>query len=52
MAKKQESGLMQMVEPDYWKGRGRYSKQAVSRKVKDDTAPYVPETVEETQEAK
>ena len=26
---------MQMLEPDFWKGRGRYSKQAMSRKVVD-----------------
>jgi hypothetical protein len=27
---------MQMVEPDYWKGKGMYSKQACSRKITDD----------------
>lgn len=27
---------MQMMVPDYWKGRGRYSKQACSRKVVDN----------------
>ena len=29
------------MEPDFWRGKGRYSKQALSRKVKDDT-PFVP----------
>jgi hypothetical protein len=43
---------MQMVEPDYWKGRGRYSKQALSRKSKDSNAPYRPENSEDSQEAK
>ncbi|MFW6113631.1 MAG: hypothetical protein ACOC78_01755 [Actinomycetota bacterium] len=33
---------MQMVVPDYWKGRGRYSKRACSRKIKDDM-PYGPQ---------
>ena len=28
---------MQMIEPDYWKGRGRYSKKALSRKIVDET---------------
>jgi hypothetical protein len=32
---------MQMVAPDYWKGKGRYSKQAISRKVEDDS-PFSP----------
>jgi hypothetical protein len=32
---------MQMLEPDYWKGRGRYSKQALSRKIKDEV-PFQP----------
>lgn len=32
---------MQMLEPDFWRGKGRYSKQAISRKVKDDS-PYRP----------
>jgi hypothetical protein len=29
---------MQMLEPDYWKGRGRYSKQAC-RKSETDARP-------------
>ena len=32
---------MKMIEPDYWKGRGRYSKQALSRAV-DDESPLQP----------
>lgn len=43
---------MQMVEPDYWKGKGRYSKQALSRKVKDENLGYIPENSEENQETK
>jgi hypothetical protein len=27
---------MQMLEPDFWKGRGRYSKQALSRRIVDE----------------
>ncbi len=42
---------MQMVEPDYWKGKGRYSKQALSLKVKDENH-YLPENSEESKEAK
>lgn len=30
-----------MLEPDFWKGRGRYSKQAISRKTRND-GPYEP----------
>lgn len=36
---------MQMLEPDFWRGRGRYSKQATSRKVKDDS-PYLSQSPE------
>lgn len=32
---------MQMIEPDYWRGRGRYSKKALSRKIVDST-PIIP----------
>jgi hypothetical protein len=32
---------MKMLEPDYWKGKGRYSKQALSRKIKDEI-PFQP----------
>lgn len=32
---------MHMLVPDFWKGRGRYSKQATMRKVKEET-PYHP----------
>ena len=32
---------MQMLVPDFWKGRGRYSKQATSRKAKEEP-PYRP----------
>lgn len=32
---------MQMLVPDFWKGRGRFSKQAICRKVKD-AASYDP----------
>lgn len=43
---------MQMLEPDFWQGKGRYSKQALSRKVKDE-APFVPpENVSEDGEKK
>ncbi len=34
---------MQMLEPDFWKGRGRYSKQAISRKVVDEGLIQLPE---------
>lgn len=30
-----------MLEPDFWKGRGRYSKQVIARKASKD-APYEP----------
>lgn len=30
-----------MMVPDFWRGKGRFSKQALCRKVKDDT-PYLP----------
>ncbi|NPV59084.1 MAG: hypothetical protein HPY75_05410 [Actinobacteria bacterium] len=30
-----------MLVPDFWKGKGRYSKQAICRKTKDDL-PYRP----------
>lgn len=39
---------MQMLEPDFWRGRGRYSKSAISRKVKDDS-PYRPRPEESTE---
>jgi hypothetical protein len=26
---------MQMIEPDFWRGRGRYSKSACARKIED-----------------
>ncbi|MDI6831016.1 MAG: hypothetical protein QME88_06735 [Actinomycetota bacterium] len=32
-----------MLVPDFWNGRGRYSKQAISRKPKNDTAFSLPE---------
>ena len=32
---------MQMIVPDFWKGRGRYSKSAIARKIKDET-PFQP----------
>ncbi len=35
-----------MLEPDFWKGRGRYSKRATSRRVKDGT-PYTSRDEEE-----
>ncbi|MDI6874385.1 hypothetical protein [Candidatus Solincola sp.] len=34
---------MQMLVPDFWKGRGRFSKQATCRKVKDETPYHPPE---------
>ena len=34
---------MQMLEPDYWRGRGRYSKQALSRKIVDESPIHLPE---------
>ncbi len=43
---------MQMVEPDFWKGRGRYSKQALSRKLKEETPITAPEPVTEDSEDK
>jgi len=39
---------MQMLEPDFWKGKGRYSKKATSRKVSDKT-PYVPQSEQEVE---
>lgn len=30
-----------MIVPDFWRGRGRYSKSAIARKVKDET-PFQP----------
>lgn len=33
---------MQMIEPDFWKGRGRYSKQALSRKIVDQRPIHLP----------
>jgi len=27
---------MRMIEPDFWKGRGRYSKSACTRRIKDE----------------
>jgi hypothetical protein len=33
---------MQMLEPDFWKGRGRYSKQAISRKIVDSGPVHLP----------
>ncbi len=32
-----------MLVPDFWKGRGRYSKQAICRKPKNDIAFILPE---------
>jgi hypothetical protein len=43
---------MQMVEPDYWKGRGRYSKQAVSRKIEEDIPFNPPESAAENPDKK
>jgi hypothetical protein len=34
---------MQMLEPDFWKGRGRYSKQALSRRIVDEKPIHLPE---------
>ena len=34
---------MQMIEPDYWMGRGRYSKRALSRKTRDKGTYRPPE---------
>lgn len=34
---------MQMIEPDFWKGRGRYSKQAMSRKTIDQSPILIPD---------
>jgi len=35
---------MQMLEPDYWRGRGRYSKQALSRKIVDESPIHLPDS--------
>ncbi|MBC7246351.1 MAG: hypothetical protein H5T73_01050 [Actinobacteria bacterium] len=32
---------MQMLEPDFWKGRGRYSKRAIGRRARNED-PYEP----------
>lgn len=40
---------MQMVEPDYWKGRGRYSKQALTRKVEDESPFHPSDSAPETE---
>jgi hypothetical protein len=37
---------MQMVEPDFWKGRGRYSKQALSRRIVDEKPIHLPDNLE------
>ncbi|MEW6555197.1 MAG: hypothetical protein AB1384_13040 [Actinomycetota bacterium] len=34
---------MQMLEPDFWKGRGRYSKQALSRRIVDEKPIHLPD---------
>ena len=34
---------MKMLEPDYWRGRGRYSKQALSRKIVDESTLHLTE---------
>jgi len=41
IVKYREVDGLQMLVPDFWKGRGRFSKQATCRKVKDET-PYTP----------
>lgn len=38
---------MKMLEPDYWRGRGRYSKQALSRKIIDESPLHLPESPED-----
>jgi hypothetical protein len=43
---------MQMLEPDYWRGRGRYSKQALSRKIVDESPIHLPEISPEKAEKK
>lgn len=35
---------MQMLEPDFWKGRGRYSKQALSRKIIEESPVRLPDS--------
>ncbi len=35
---------MQMIEPDYWKGRGRYSKKSLSRKIVEESPLVLPES--------
>ena len=35
---------MKMLEPDFWKGRGRYSKQALSRKLVDEGPIRLPDS--------
>ncbi len=36
---------MQMLEPDFWKGRGRYSKQALSRRIVDERPIHLAENL-------
>ena len=43
---------MQMLEPDFWKGRGRYSKQALSRKIVDERPMYLPDSTPENTDGK
>jgi hypothetical protein len=37
-----------MLEPDFWRGKGRYSKQAISRKIRDDCPLTLPDSPPET----
>ena len=43
---------MQMLEPDFWKGRGRYSKQALSRKIVDESPIYLHDSPPENADGK
>lgn len=40
---------MEMLVPDFWKGRGKYSQTAIRKKVVDDR-PYEPKAQQQEEE--
>ena len=40
---------MEMLVPDFWKGRGRYSQSAIRKRVVDES-PYEPQTPRQDEE--
>lgn len=43
---------MKMLEPDFWRGRGRFSQKACARKIKDEDSYRPREQVAEVPEEK